>query len=135
MRPDSIEILKIVFEQNRLPEYAYLLDAAAKMYGLPEETFEWFWRFCDPVPNAKQDSSENVLRHSRTLLERVEQMLDSRTGDWCILMRYPDVDPALVKAHWTHSLRLMIELAQRTKICHWVVGANVRSISEGQNSS
>src|SRR5947208_5346291 len=129
MRPQSIQIFKIVFEQNRLPAYAYFLDAAAYMFTLPDETFQWFWRFCDPSPNSKQDSSENVLLHSGLLLKRVEPMLGSRDGDWCIVRRYRNVDPELVKRHWTHSLRLMIELAQRTQVCHWVVGSNVRIIS------
>jgi hypothetical protein len=132
MRAESIELLKIVFEQHRLPTYSFLLDAAAKMYALPEETFEWFWRFCDPWPNTKEDSAENVMRHSRALLERIEPMLNSnfKSADWCILIRYPDVDPAIVKSQWVESLKLMIELAEREKVCHWVVGSNVRAGGE-----
>ncbi len=95
---NSIAILPIVFEEQRLPLFAFFLDAAAKIVSVPDSTFEWFWRFCDPATPRKEERSEVIIAHAEILAARLRAMTGfEREIDCCIRMQYPQADAAAMR--------------------------------------
>jgi len=117
---NSIAILPIIFEEQPLPLVAFFLDAAAKIVSVPDSTFEWFWRFCDPATPRKEERSEVIIAHAEILAARLRAMTGfEREIDCCIRMQYPQAEAAAVRLDWVMSLQMMMQIAQTRPVCHW----------------
>jgi hypothetical protein len=109
------EKLRIIWlEGEMLPKWAQLLDAAARLCPVSEETCRWFSRFTHS-PGTEEASSimaeakilERALRENReTILHRLRGTHDDQQAE-----RIYDA--------WLYSLETMVQVAATRKTCHW----------------
>jgi hypothetical protein len=115
MRAGSRQALKtIYFEGEMLPEWAQLLDVAARVCAAEPAARDWFAAFTNGPGVA---DARTVLDHCdllrRQVMEKRDILLDA-------LAREPrDSQPDLVVAAWLYALDTMIQQASSSKTCHW----------------
>jgi hypothetical protein len=111
----SAEPLKTIrFEGELLPKWAQLLNVAAQVCPVSEETRRWFCRFVDS--SGVDDARTIVLQCELLLTElrrRKETVLSdlARTGD--------DGQPTQIFAAWEYALETMMLDARSKKTCSW----------------
>ncbi len=113
----SHENLKVIrFEGEMLPNWAQLLDFAARLCPVPEETRAWFSRLTNStgVDDARTVTTQcEILRSAlRTHKDTVTADLQSKSGD----TRAPQIFAA-----WEYALDTMIQQASSKVTCSWRV--------------
>ena len=111
------ENLKIIrLEGELLPKWAQLLDLAARLCPVPEETRSWFSRF---ARSAGVDDARTVLAQSDILRSAIQRCKDTILLE---LRRSSDDEQAtqIVRA-WDYALETMAQQARSNQTCTWEV--------------
>ena len=106
----------IQFESERLPEWAGLLDLAARMSPNSSETRGWFSRFTRSSGVDDARSVVEICSSLRTSLHANRQAVATELG-----RRSTISDAATVIAAWILALDTMIQKASSLKTCSWLV--------------
>ena len=109
------ENLKTIrFEGELLPKWAQLLDLAARLCPVSEQTRGWFSRF---TRSSGVDDSQTIKTQTEILKAAIKEHKDSILAD---LSRTPDDrQPATVFAAWEYTLDTMLQEASCRKTCAW----------------
>ncbi len=113
----SHENLKAIrFAGELLPNWAQLLDLAARLCPASEEMRHWFSKLtvCDGV-----DDSRTVIDYCGRLRASLEEHRDSVAAE--LRRSREDAQPAQVIAAWIYALDTMIQQARSSKACAWTV--------------
>jgi hypothetical protein len=117
MTAKSYQNLRTIhFENELLPQWAQLLDLAARLCPLPEEVRHWFAKFttCAGVEDARTASE-----YCRQLRTAIEQRREAITAE--LRRTREDVQPAQILAAWLYALDTMILQAESRQTCSWRV--------------
>ena len=123
---DSQENLKTIwFEGEMLPNWAQLLDAAARLCPVSEETRSWFSRF----------TNSSGVDDARTVVAQVEilqcALRENRRAIITELERTRgDGQAARIFAAWEYALETMTQQAAPQKTCSWTV-EDIEDTGEG----
>ena len=117
MLEKSHENLRMIrFEGEVLPRWAQLLDLAARLCPVPEDTREWFSRLTN---SSGVDDSRVVLTQCELLKKSIQERLNALTTE---LQRPPDDAQATqICAAWVYALDTMIQQASSKPTCSWTV--------------
>lgn len=117
MSAKSHENLKVIrFEGELLPNWAQVLDLAARLCPVSEGVRRWFSRFttCSGV-----DDAQTVIDHCRILRAGIAEHREAITPE--LRRNRADGQPAQILGAWIYALDTMIQQAQRAKTCSWIV--------------
>jgi hypothetical protein len=114
---DPSENLKVIwFEGEMLPPWAQLLDAAARLCPVSEDTRSWFSRFTNAsgVDDARTIVAEAEILQSalRARRETIITELQRTRGDG---------QATRIFAAWHYALDTMIQAAAARQTCSWNV--------------
>lgn len=112
----ELNLKSIRFEGELLPQWAQILDLAASLCAVPEETRSWFSRL----------TNGSGVDDARTVSERCEllrtRLLERREAVMAELERKPgDSQASQIYAAWSYALDTMIQQASNKKTCSWHV--------------
>jgi len=103
-----------------LPHWAQLLDLAARLCPVSEETRRWFARF---TRSAGVDDAKTIMRHCdmlRTAILQSQQTLIPQ-----LERKRGDAQAPLIIAAWQYSLDTLFQEARSKKTCSWqIAGAD-----------
>jgi hypothetical protein len=111
---DSLKLIR--FEGQMLPHWTQLLDLAAILALVPEETRAWFSRFTN---SCGVDDSRTIAEQCNLLRTRLTKSKASVRAQ--LLRSLQDTQPTQVLAAWEYSLDTMIQEAATRKTCSWLV--------------
>lgn len=113
--PNSRSNLKTIwFEGEMLPDWAQLLDLAARLCPVPDHIQGWFTRFCNSsgVADARTVAiNAGILR--RSLQENKESVITE------LQRTRGDSQPPQIFAAWLYALDTMLQEAATKKTCSW----------------
>jgi hypothetical protein len=115
MKPRE-KLKPIRFAGELLPEWAQLLDLAARLCPVSHEVRQWFSRFTN---SSGVDDARTVLEYCETLQASIEEnrhMLATKLQE-----EAGDRRPMLILAAWKYSLDTMIQEARTRKTCPWII--------------
>ena len=117
MSAKSHENLKAIrFAGELLPNWAQLLDLAARLCPVSEEVRRWFSLL---TSRAGVDDSRTVIERCRVLRQSLQEHRESIQSE--LRRSRDDVQPAQVVAAWIYALDTMIQQAETSKTCSWTV--------------
>ena len=107
---------EIRFSGELLPRWAQLLDLAAGLSSVPEESRHWFSRLtaCTGV-----DDSRTILEHCTLLRANIQADRDSIAAE--LRRSTDDFQPTQILAAWLYALDTMIQEAGSNRTCAWTV--------------
>lgn len=111
------ENLKAIrFEGELLPDWAQLLDLAARLSPVSEGARHWFSRLtiCAGVEDAR-----SVIEHCRLLRASIQRHRESIVTE--LRRTRDDVQPSQILGAWLYALDTMIQQAESTETCSWSV--------------
>jgi len=117
MSAKSNESLKAIrFAGELLPNWAQLLDLAARLCPVSEEVRHWFSALttCSGV-----DDARTVIEHCSLLRTSIQQQHKSIAAE--LRRSHDDAQPSQIVAAWMYALDTMIQEAQTSKTCFWIV--------------
>ena len=115
MTKHSREQLKLIrFEGEMLPQWAQLLDLAARLCPVPDETRQWFEKFAD-APGV--DDARTVLKQCGILKAAVAKHEHEIVTE--LQHQAEDTQPSQILAGWKYALDTMIQVASSKKTCSW----------------
>jgi hypothetical protein len=116
MRHAHEDLKTIRFAGELLPNWAQLLDLAAALCPLPEETNHWFSRF---TLGSGVEDSRLVIEHCLAL----QAGLQKERGFIANQLRQgsEDQDPEKIVSAWQYALATMIQAAESRKTCAWII--------------
>jgi hypothetical protein len=114
---ETHENLKTIrFEGEMLPKWAQLLDWAARLCPVSEETRGWFSRF---TRSSGVDDARTVLIQGGILRTAIQEHRNAIIAE---LQRKPhDDQPPRVMAAWQYALDTMVQQAAGKQTCSWQV--------------
>jgi hypothetical protein len=114
---ETHENLKTIrFEGEMLPKWAQLLDWAARLSPVSEETRGWFSRF---TRSSGVDDARTVMIQGGILRTAIQEHRNAIIAE---LQRKPhDDQPSLVIRAWQYSLDTMVQKASSRETCSWHV--------------
>jgi hypothetical protein len=115
-RFETIRMKWILFESERLPAWAQLLDLAAQMALNSSETRAWFSRFTHGSGVDDARSVVKICGSLRASLHANRQAVVTEVG-----RESADSDASAVIASWVLALDTMIRKASSLKTCSWLV--------------
>lgn len=115
-KPSQREEWVLRFEDELLPHWAHMLDAASRLCEVSEETRDWFSTF----------TMGSGVDDGRTVVERCEELRsklrEDRESLVLQLQRSPDDPEArLIFGAWMYALDTMIQRAEGCPTCSWTV--------------
>jgi len=114
---NSHESLKVIrFEGQMLPNWAQLLDLAARLCPVSAGTREWFSRFTN---SSGVDDARTVATEAGMLLSALRG--NKQTVVIQLQRRRGDGQAPCIFAAWEYALDTMIQVASSRKNCAWVV--------------
>jgi hypothetical protein len=117
MSAKSHENLKAIrFAGELLPNWAQLLDLAARLCSVSEEVRHWFSLL---TSRAGVDDSRTVIERCRLLRQNIEEhreVISSELG-----RSRDDAHPSQIIGAWLYALDTMIQEAEASKTCSWTV--------------
>ena len=116
MQPSQENLKFIWFDGELLPAWAQLLDLAARMCPLSEETRGWFSRFANSPGTA---DGRTILLQSEILLTSIRQQKAALLNQ--LERTRADHQAARIIAAWEYSLETMIQQARSKKTCSWKI--------------
>ena len=121
MQRKSHKNLKIIrFEGEMLPNWAQLLDLAARLCPVPEETRRWFSRFTN---SSGVDDARTVMTQAETLRRALREHKAAISSN---LQATPDTaDASRIIAGWEYALDTMTQQASSKETCSWAVEGTV----------
>lgn len=117
MSAKSHENLKAIrFAGELLPNWAQLLDLAARLCPVSEEIRHWFSRLttCAGVEDAR-----TVIDYCSRLRGSIQDHRDAISAE--LLRSRGDTQPARILGAWMYALDTMIQEAQSSPTCSWTV--------------
>jgi len=117
MSAKSHENLKAIrFADELLPNWAQLLDLAARLCPVSEEVRHWFSRLTNC---AGVDDAQTVIAHCSVLRASLQEHRESITAE--LRRSREDPQPTQIFAAWMYALDTMIQEARTSKTCSWTV--------------
>jgi hypothetical protein len=117
MSAKSHENLKAIrFGGELLPDWAQLLDLAARLCPVSEDVRRWFSRLttCSGV-----DDARTVIHQCRLLRTSIQEHREAIAAE--LKRSREDSQPSQVLEAWMYALDTMIQEAQTSKTCSWIV--------------
>jgi len=109
-----------------LPNWAQLLDLAARLTPVSEEVRHWFSRLTN---GTGVEASRTVLERCVLLRTSIQQHRDSVTAE--LLQNRSDGQPSQILEAWMYSLGTMMQQAEVSKTCAWhIEGAEDDAIDD-----
>lgn len=125
--PENLKAIR--FADELLPDWAQLLDVAARLCPMPEETRHWFRRF---TARTGVDDSRTVIEHCARLRRSIEEHRALIAAE--LSQPGKDAEPSTIIAAWIYALDTMQQAAQKRKTCPWIVeGTDAISIDDGDD--
>ena len=113
----SHEHLKAIrFEGELLPNWAQLLDLAARLAPVSEEVRHWFSKL---TTCAGVDDARTVMEHCRLLRASIQQHRETIAIE--LRRSRDDVQPSQILGAWLYALETMVQQAESRKTCSWSV--------------
>src|SRR5262245_41939043 len=113
----SHENLKTIrFEGELLPNWAQLLDLAARLSPVSEEVRHWFSKL---TTCAGVDDARTVIGNCRLLRTSIQEHREFIAAE--LRRGSDDVQPSQVVGAWLYALDTMIQQAETRKTCSWSV--------------
>ena len=109
-----LKLKMILFEEQMLPNWAQLLDLAARLTALPEESQEWFSRFTN---SAGTDDAVTVLANCTLLRLSLLEKKEAIVGE--LQRNHDDTQASQIISAWLYALDTMIQEARSRKTCAW----------------
>jgi len=117
MSAKSHENLKAIrFEGELLPNWAQLLDLAAKLCPVSEDVRRWFSRL---TQYAGVDDARTVVVQCEILQASIQDNRESIAAE--LKRSREDAQPSQILGAWMYALDTMIQQSQTRKTCSWVV--------------
>jgi hypothetical protein len=117
MSAKSHENLKAIrFAGELLPNWAQLLDLAARLCPVSEEVRHWFALL---TSRAGVDDSRTVIDRCRLLRQSIQEHRESVSSE--LRRTRDDAQPAQIIGAWFYALDTMIQEAQSSQTCSWTV--------------
>lgn len=115
----------IRFGGELLPDWAQMLDVAARVCPVAEESRIWFSRF---TAASGVDDSRTVLDHCNALRQGIQEHQELLLAE---LRRGPsDALPNRIIAAWRYSLETMIQEAQSHSTCSWTIEGTADTVTD-----
>jgi hypothetical protein len=116
MSAKSHENLKAIrFAGELLPNWAQLLDLAARLCPVSEEVRHWF---CQLTTRAGVDDARTVIERCTLLRQSIQEHRESIAAE---LRSRDDAQPSQIIGAWMYALDTMIQEAQSSQTCSWTV--------------
>jgi len=116
----------IRFEGELLPNWAQLLDLAANLCLVPQDTRGWFSRFTNI---SGVDDARTVLHHCELLRASIQEKRGSILVE--LQRSRDDGQPSQIISAWMYALETMVQEARIKKTCAWIVeGAEEAQIDD-----
>jgi len=117
MSAKSHENLKTIrFAGELLPNWAQLLDLAARLCPVSEDVRHWF---CQLTARAGVDDAHAVIERCTLLRQRIQEHRESIVAE--LRRSRDDVQPSQIVGAWMYALDTMIQEAHSSKTCSWTV--------------
>lgn len=111
------ENLKTIwFEGEMLPKWAQLLDLAARLCPVGEETRGWFAKLTR-MPGV--DDARTVAAHARALRATIDRNKEALLLE--VSRRSGDEQPQKIMAAWDYALETIEQQANKAQTCTWKV--------------
>jgi len=111
----STDPLKTIrFEGELLPKWAKLLDVAAQICPVSDETRRWFSRFVD---SSGVDDGRSIVLQCELLLTELRRRKETVLSD--LARTRDDWQPTQIFAAWEYALETMMLEARSKKACSW----------------
>ena len=109
--------MKVIrFAGELLPNWAQLLDLAARLCPVSEEMRHWFARL---TTCAGVDDARTVIDYCSRLRASIQEHRDSLAAE--LRRSRDDAQPSLIVEAWMYALDTMIQAAESSKTCPWTV--------------
>jgi hypothetical protein len=113
----SHENLKAIrFAGELLPNWAQLLDLAARLCPVSEQVRHWFALL---TSRAGVDDSRTVTDRCRLLRQSIQEHREPITSE--LRRARDDAQPSQIIGAWLYALDTMIQQAQSSQTCSWTV--------------
>jgi hypothetical protein len=113
----SHENLKAIrFASELLPNWAQLLDLAARLCPVSEEVRHWFARFTSCAGAA---AARMVIDYCTRLRGSIQEHQEAIAAE--LQRSRDDAQPSQIIAAWMYALDTMIQEAQSSQTCSWTV--------------
>jgi hypothetical protein len=123
----SYENLKAIrFAGELLPNWAQLLDIAARLCPVPEEARHWFSRF---TTGSGVNDVRTVIDRCSLLREAIQAQRDSITAE--LRRIHDDIQPAQIFGAWIYALDTMIQAAKTNQTCSWTIEGSEDTTDDG----
>ena len=117
MSAKSHENLKpIRFAGELLPNWAQLLDLAARLCPVSEEVRHWFSLLTSA---SGVDDARTVIDHCRLLRQGIQEHQGIIASE--VRRSRDDAQPSQIIGAWLYALDTMIQEAETSKTCSWTV--------------
>lgn len=117
MSAKSHENLKAIrFAGELLPNWAQLLDVAARLCPVSEEVRHWFSRL---TTCAGVDDARTVIDHCSLLRQSIQEHRESIAVE--LRRSRDDSQASQIVGAWIYALDTMIQQARASKTCSWIV--------------
>jgi hypothetical protein len=117
MSAKSHENLKAIrFAGELLPNWAQLLDLAARLCPVSEEVRHWFSLL---TSRAGVDDSRTVIEHCKLLRRSIQEHREAISSE--LHRSCDDAQPSQIIVAWFYALDTMIQEAEASKTCSWTV--------------
>jgi hypothetical protein len=111
---ENVKVIR--FEGELLPNWAQLLDIAARLSQVSENVRHWFSKL---TTCAGVDDASTVIEHCRLLRASIQQHRESIAIE--LRRNRDDVQSSQVVGAWLYALDTMIQQAESNKTCSWSV--------------
>jgi hypothetical protein len=113
----SHENLKAIrFAGELLPNWAQLLDLAARLCPVSEDVRHWFSLL---TSRAGVDDSRTVIDRCRLLRQSIQEHRESITSE--LRHTHDDAQPSQIIGAWFYALDTMIQDAETSTTCSWTI--------------
>jgi hypothetical protein len=112
--PPSLKAIR--FEGELLPNWAQLLDLAARLCSVSDETRRWFSRLTN---SSGVDDARTVLTQCASLKASLQERRNAITIE--LQRSRNDNQASQIYAAWMYALDTMIQQASTQKTCSWNV--------------
>ncbi len=113
---DHEQLKTIRFEGELLPNWAQLLDVAARLCPLSDDLRDWFSRF---TTYSGVDDAGTVIEQCSLLQATIHQHRETIAIE--LKRSRDDSQPAQILGAWMYALDTMIQAAQNKETCSWIV--------------
>jgi hypothetical protein len=115
MSAKSHENLKAIrFAGQLLPNWAQLLDVAARLCPVSDDVRHWFSRF---TTCAGVDDARTVIDRCRLLRASIHEHRETLAAE--LRRNRDDAQPSQIIAAWMYALDTMIQEAETGQTCSW----------------